>query len=359
MPVERLRYLAFSHFESDECGALNYFLAVAPHAVAVCSQVAALVSVEDFADRAPRPLADGEVLRTGPPPAALVRRATRSARLGDRVPLRGDDADAPLRRPLHAGRHGRGRADAVRHPRAERGVPQAHGLLLALAKRGPILERMAAVEPRTLAVMHGSALERGRRRAPAAARPGPRGAEQPAALSARRNGCPGESIATPFRHSGHSASGHEGTESDEQRARRNGERPGRNAPIHDRADRDDAPPGRLHRRGRLPRGLARREDVLDDDDRLRPARARSRGAARRRRPCARRTSRAGSAPRAVSWPMITPPSAGEITARGAELAQLLAPSSRPARSARSGHIRSRAHWRYLSEWRPEEAGSGR
>jgi flavorubredoxin len=65
LPVERLRYLAFSHFESDECGALNPLLAAAPHAIPVCSRVAALVSVEDFADRAPRPLADGETIRLG------------------------------------------------------------------------------------------------------------------------------------------------------------------------------------------------------------------------------------------------------------------------------------------------------
>jgi len=65
MPVEKLRYVAFSHFESDECGALNALLAMAPKAVAVCSQVAAIVSVEDFADRPPRALADGEILPTG------------------------------------------------------------------------------------------------------------------------------------------------------------------------------------------------------------------------------------------------------------------------------------------------------
>jgi flavorubredoxin len=65
LPVERLRYIAFSHFEADECGALNDFLAVAPHAVPVCSQVAALVSVNDVADRPARALADGEALTLG------------------------------------------------------------------------------------------------------------------------------------------------------------------------------------------------------------------------------------------------------------------------------------------------------
>ncbi|HXU06556.1 MAG TPA: MBL fold metallo-hydrolase, partial [Polyangia bacterium] len=65
MPVEKLRYVAFSHVEADECGSLNQFLAVAPQAVPVCSRTAAMVSVNDLADRAPRALADGETLRLG------------------------------------------------------------------------------------------------------------------------------------------------------------------------------------------------------------------------------------------------------------------------------------------------------
>src|SRR6185295_12119589 len=52
LPVEKLRYVAFSHFEADECGALNDFLAAAPGAVPACGQVAAMVSVNDVADRA-------------------------------------------------------------------------------------------------------------------------------------------------------------------------------------------------------------------------------------------------------------------------------------------------------------------
>jgi len=63
--LEQLRHVAFSHFEADECGSLNDFLAIAPAAAPVCSQVAALVSVNDIATRPARALADGEVLRTG------------------------------------------------------------------------------------------------------------------------------------------------------------------------------------------------------------------------------------------------------------------------------------------------------
>ncbi len=61
----KLHWIGFSHFESDECGALNELLAVAPHAQAVCGVVGAMVMINDFADRAPRPLADNEVLQTG------------------------------------------------------------------------------------------------------------------------------------------------------------------------------------------------------------------------------------------------------------------------------------------------------
>ena len=65
LPVERLRHVAFSHVESDECGSLNEWLAVAPQAAPLCGQVAAMVSIGDLADRPPRALADGEVVSLG------------------------------------------------------------------------------------------------------------------------------------------------------------------------------------------------------------------------------------------------------------------------------------------------------
>jgi flavorubredoxin len=65
MPVQRLRYVGFSHVEADECGALNLLLGVAPQAVPLCSRIAAMVSVDDLADRPPRALADGEQLVLG------------------------------------------------------------------------------------------------------------------------------------------------------------------------------------------------------------------------------------------------------------------------------------------------------
>ena len=62
----RLRWVGFSHFEADECGSLNEWQQVAPHATAVCSFVGKVVSVDDFAPKNPaRAMADGEVLETG------------------------------------------------------------------------------------------------------------------------------------------------------------------------------------------------------------------------------------------------------------------------------------------------------
>jgi len=65
MPVERLRYVGFSHVEADECGSLNLLLGAAPQAVPLCGQIAAMVSINDLADRPPRALADGEQLLLG------------------------------------------------------------------------------------------------------------------------------------------------------------------------------------------------------------------------------------------------------------------------------------------------------
>src|ERR1051325_6130542 len=62
LPVSQLRYISFSHVESDECGALNDFLTVAPNSVPLASRVAAMVPVNDLAIREARALGDGEQL---------------------------------------------------------------------------------------------------------------------------------------------------------------------------------------------------------------------------------------------------------------------------------------------------------
>jgi flavorubredoxin len=65
LPVEKLRWIAFSHVEADESGSLNDFLALAPEARPLCSQVAAMVSINDLGDREARPMADRESMSIG------------------------------------------------------------------------------------------------------------------------------------------------------------------------------------------------------------------------------------------------------------------------------------------------------
>ncbi|MFI6686429.1 MBL fold metallo-hydrolase [Streptomyces sp. NPDC050485] len=64
-PVEGLRWITFGHVEADECGSMNSWLAAAPRAEVAHGAMGCVVSVNDLADRPPRPLSDGEVLDLG------------------------------------------------------------------------------------------------------------------------------------------------------------------------------------------------------------------------------------------------------------------------------------------------------
>src|SRR5512141_569632 len=157
MPISRLRYVGLSHFEADECGALNEFLAVAPDAVPVCGKIAAMVSVDDVADRKARALADGETLVLGGHvmrwldtphvPHAwecgfLFEESTRTLLCGDLFTQGGAEheplTESDILGPSEAMREG---LDYYAHGQNTR----------------PTLERLAALGPRTLACMHGSA----------------------------------------------------------------------------------------------------------------------------------------------------------------------------------------------------------
>ena len=157
MPVERLRWIAFSHFEQDECGALNALLEAAPRAEAACSAVGAMTSVGDLALRAPRALTDGDVLPLGKHELAWIDaphvphgwdcgfmsdRATGTLFCGDLFTQPGA-ANPPITE-----------GDILGPSEALRGALDywAH----APATR-PVLEKLAAMQPRTLACMHGSA----------------------------------------------------------------------------------------------------------------------------------------------------------------------------------------------------------
>jgi len=65
VPLKTLRWISFGHVESDECGSMNDWLAAAPEAQIVHGGIACMVSLNDLADRPPRPLAHGEVLDLG------------------------------------------------------------------------------------------------------------------------------------------------------------------------------------------------------------------------------------------------------------------------------------------------------
>jgi len=157
MPVERLRWISFSHFEADECGALNEFLAVAPQARPLCGRIAAMTSINDVADRPPRVVADGEAVDLGRHtvrwfdtphlPHAwecgfLMEEATRTFLCGDLFTDGG--ADHP---PLATGdilepsERFRLALDYYSHTKGARAM----------------LQRLADQRPTTLARMHGSA----------------------------------------------------------------------------------------------------------------------------------------------------------------------------------------------------------
>jgi len=64
-PVDQLRWISFGHVESDECGSMNDWLGAAPQSTVTQGTTGCMVSITDLADRAPRPLTDGEVLDIG------------------------------------------------------------------------------------------------------------------------------------------------------------------------------------------------------------------------------------------------------------------------------------------------------
>ena len=65
VPIETLRWITFGHVEADECGSMNQFLAAAPRAEVAHGALGCMVSLNDLADRPPVPLANGQVLELG------------------------------------------------------------------------------------------------------------------------------------------------------------------------------------------------------------------------------------------------------------------------------------------------------
>ena len=161
IPVQDLRHISFSHFESDECGAPNEWLGVAPKADVVCSQVGAMVSVNDFIGRESRALADGEAFGTGKyrfkfcrtphlphgwDAGVLFEETQKTLLCSDLFHQTGDVA------PLTS-------SDVV--GRSQQGMKEYQaGILADYAPYTPLtaknLKKLADLKPKTLAIMHGS-----------------------------------------------------------------------------------------------------------------------------------------------------------------------------------------------------------
>ncbi len=157
LPIDRLRWIGLSHFEADECGAMNELLAVAPRAAPVCSRIAALVSVDDIADRPARALADGEELHLGRHTVRwfdtphvphgwdcglMIERTTRTFLCGDLFTQPGNGAEALTESDIL------GPSEAFRQPM---------DYYTHAPETARTLDRLAREAPSTLACMHGSA----------------------------------------------------------------------------------------------------------------------------------------------------------------------------------------------------------
>src|SRR5215213_7662583 len=156
MPVSKLRWISFSHFEADECGALPDWLAAAPQAAPLCGRVGAMVSVNDFADRPARALADGEVVEIGKKrlrwfdtphlphgwdAGYLSESTTRTLFCGDLFTQPGDKHDPVTEGDIL------GPSEALR---------AAMDYFANPAGAAPAIERLAGTEPALLACMHGA-----------------------------------------------------------------------------------------------------------------------------------------------------------------------------------------------------------
>jgi flavorubredoxin len=157
----RIRWIGFSHFESDECGALNDWLQVAPEAEPVCSFVGAMVSVNDFAQRPARAMADGEVLITGKYrfrflqtphvphcwEAGLMFEETQNTLLCSDLFTHQGNVEAQTTSDV-VGRFKQGLIGDLEGPFAN-AYPYS-------SQTDDTLKRLASLRPKTLALMHGS-----------------------------------------------------------------------------------------------------------------------------------------------------------------------------------------------------------
>ncbi len=160
--VRSLRWIGFSHFEADECGSLPEWQQLAPQSEAVCSLVGKLVSVDDcLALRPAKGMTDGEVLQTGTYrfrflatpqvphcwESGLLFEETQRTLLCSDLFHQGGNVE-PV---THSDVIGRCRDVLVEYQQG----PLADSMPYCTLT-DPTLTRLAALQPKTLATMHGS-----------------------------------------------------------------------------------------------------------------------------------------------------------------------------------------------------------
>ncbi len=159
IPPERLRWVAFGHYEADECGAMNEWLAVAPQAQVAHGQTGCLVSLNDMADRPPRILQDGETIDLGSgkrvryidtphvphgwEAGVLFEESTRTLLCGDLFTQLGDGAALTS-------------SDIVAPAIVAEDMFNYSSLHPTM---GATIRQLAALSPRTLALMHGPSFD--------------------------------------------------------------------------------------------------------------------------------------------------------------------------------------------------------
>ena len=156
-----IRWIGFSHYEVDECGALNEWLQVAPDAQAVCSVVGTIINMSDFAIRPSKPLQHNEVLQTGKYSYRFMRtphlphgwdagvmfeQTNKTLLCSDLFHQNGDVTHLTDVDILEG--HKKSMLELEKSPLMDY-VPYNHNT-------GRLLKELAALNPQTLAAMHGS-----------------------------------------------------------------------------------------------------------------------------------------------------------------------------------------------------------
>lgn len=159
--ISKIRHIGFSHFESDECGALNHWLELAPAAQPVCGLVGAMVSVNDFSIRPARALTRDDVLATGKYRFRFI--PTPHVPHGWDAGVLFEESERTLfcSDLFHQWGHREPATDGSIMDRCKEALLQAEAGPFAnyvpyTHHTGRVLETLAELEPKTLAAMHGS-----------------------------------------------------------------------------------------------------------------------------------------------------------------------------------------------------------